>query len=145
MLLFRVLDPTTSAPPMWITPGGGLDPGEDLVTAAVRELREETGMAVTAEQLGAPVAVSRGDWEFRGQPLYSEDYCFALRCPAFEIDDSGWTGIERELHNGWRWMMCDEIDALDEFVFPEGLTGVVRDVIAGVTFAEPVELPRTSV
>jgi 8-oxo-dGTP pyrophosphatase MutT (NUDIX family) len=145
VLLFRVADPTTSAPPVWITPGGGVDPGEDLLATAVRELREETGLVVTPEELGAPVAVSRGDWEFRGQPLTSDDWHFVLRCPAFEFDASGWTDLEREVHSEGRWLTPAEIDALEETVFPEGLSALVRDVIAGVVFTAPVELPWTSV
>lgn len=30
---------------LWGTPGGGLDPGEDFLTAARRELHEETGLS----------------------------------------------------------------------------------------------------
>src|SRR5688572_18336990 len=42
LLLFR-FEPGNQ-PPLWATPGGGLEPGEDFPEGARRELREETGL-----------------------------------------------------------------------------------------------------
>lgn len=33
--------------PIWVLPGGGIDPGETPETAAVREVKEETGLTVS--------------------------------------------------------------------------------------------------
>jgi 8-oxo-dGTP pyrophosphatase MutT (NUDIX family) len=49
----RVLLGHATRSPRWDIPKGEAEPGEDFVMAAVRELREETGLVVRAEELVA--------------------------------------------------------------------------------------------
>jgi 8-oxo-dGTP pyrophosphatase MutT (NUDIX family) len=144
VLLFQFDDPLEDNQSAWITPGGGVEDGESLGQAACRELREETGRIARPGDLGRAVAVSRGSWEFRGQPLYSEDWFFVWRVPAFEPDATGWTALEREVHCGWRWWTAAELDGTAEIVFPAGLGGLVRALGGGAVPPEPVVLPWTT-
>lgn len=145
VLLFRVVDPLDPRPPVWITPGGGTEPGKSLVETARRELHEETGIDVTVESLGEPVGVTRGEWTFRGEPLLSEDWFFALRHQRFEPSSDGWEELEHVLHHSWRWWTPEELDAPHEAVTPDGLAGLARAFARGALPDRPVELPWVAV
>ena len=145
VLLFRVADPLDNKPPVWITPGGGVEAGESISEAASRELKEETGLIASPADLGHPVAVGRREWEFRGTRLYSEDWYFALRTTAFEPDDTNWTDLERGLHRGWQWWTNLALESTVEVVIPAGLADLARTLCSGEASAEPAVLPWTSV
>ena len=140
-LLFCVDDPQTDAPIEWITPGGGVEPGEELSQAACQELLEETGLIATPDDLGPPVAWTEGDWEWRGAPVHSVDTYFILEVDAFEPQLGAHDEIEKEVRSGHRWWSCEELDSPSESVVPGGLASVVRDFRANGRPAEPVHLP----
>lgn len=70
-------------PGRWGYPGGDLEPGEGFIAAAVRELEEETGLAVDPARLD-----SLGVRRFRSETCGGDDEfeLFAVRMPVGEDD-----------------------------------------------------------
>jgi 8-oxo-dGTP pyrophosphatase MutT (NUDIX family) len=141
VLLFLVRDPVDPKPPLWVTPGGGINPGETLNEAAARELSEETGLVIDSAELGDPVATCRGEWTFRGQPLYSVETYFAWRTDRFDLSTEGWEPLEHEVHAAWKWWTIEEIDSTNERVLPALLAEVARSIVRGTIEPCPIELP----
>jgi 8-oxo-dGTP pyrophosphatase MutT (NUDIX family) len=119
-LLFHGADPDRpELGTWWFTPGGGLDPGEDLETAARREVLEETGFGVA--ELGPPVLQRVAEFTFEGQRYVQDETFFLVRVPTFDVDDSRWTDIERRSVLDYRWWTVEELLTTSQTVYPAEL------------------------
>ncbi|MEV0252325.1 NUDIX domain-containing protein [Nocardia sp. NPDC050712] len=143
VLLFRFTPPPPFEPATgWLTPGGGLDPGESVADGAVRELFEETGYRIERAQLSPVVAVSAGQWSSAEGTVYdATDSYFFVRTGVFEVDISGHEELERNALSGHRWWGLPELRATPDRVFPLGLAGLLERLLAGDIPDEPLRLP----
>ena len=116
-------DPELGLEPRWLTPGGGIDAGESLHEAAVRELLEETGLKVSQEELGELWWQTSGRWDWSDGIHYQTytDSIFLLRVDDFELSNDLWTPEEHRDILESRWWNVSELIASGERVGPHGL------------------------
>ena len=128
----------------WLTPGGGVHPGELLPEAAARELREETGIIAGPDELGPAVAYSEGQWSADGQVFDARDSYFWLRVADTTVDTSHQEELERSVMLGHRWWTVDELATTGELVYPIGLAGLMEALLGRGRPASPIRLPWRS-
>jgi 8-oxo-dGTP pyrophosphatase MutT (NUDIX family) len=130
VLLLRGFDPAQPEHRYWFTVGGGLDDGESMLEAAVRELFEETGLRLTVDDLTGPVWRETTRFPFDGQWYVQEQEFFLARTPdhGFEVDSSGLNEVERASVDGSAWWSPEDLDATAEQFYPTDLATVLRTV-----------------
>ncbi|MDQ3325063.1 MAG: NUDIX domain-containing protein [Actinomycetota bacterium] len=111
----------------WALPAGHVEAGESVVAAAVREVREETGLAIRAEDL-LPLTTVHRTVRGGGPIEQRADMFFAT---------SAWVGdpqvMEPVKNAGWRWWPLSEVVAgLDAPCVPHELDVLQRVAVHGL-------------
>lgn len=142
LLLFRDSDPGLNpVPTFWITPGGGVDPGEADLEAAVREVEEETGLVISQDDLVGPIAERVVVHGYSDVVTTQEERFWFVRCAPFEVSTAGHTEEELAKMTVHRWWTRAELEVTAEEVWPRALLRIWDAVEPGDTAAgEPLAL-----
>jgi 8-oxo-dGTP pyrophosphatase MutT (NUDIX family) len=132
VLLIRGHDVDQPDRSWWFTVGGGIDDGEDPATAAVREVREETGIVLGLRDLVGPVFTRSAVFDFFAEHCRQDEVIYLARVPASALSAehrSGWTELELDVIDEVRWWSLDELERVEIEVFPETLVSLVRGLL----------------
>jgi len=103
---------------VWEPPGGGIEPGEEPVEAALREWHEETGLA--GLRLEAEGTLVGRDTYWAGRHLVADEWFFVGRVAGTpSLAPGGLTASEQVELLGWEWLRLDELPLLDVEVVPD--------------------------
>lgn len=131
VLLFKFLhkDGALAGRNYWATPGGGLEDGETFHVAAIRELREETGIQVNTVK--GPVADRRFSMLLpSGETVLAVEQYFVVHAENLVLSGSEWTLHETQVMADHHWWSAPELRSTGETVWPEALVEMLVD--AGV-------------
>lgn len=123
----------------WFLPGGGVEDGETLREAAVREIREETGIDIG----GLPIthlAYAEGDGTVGDLAGPMRDDVFAVTTHATAVVTDGMEAYERGALDRFRWWSPADLLELDEPVFPLGIAETLARFAAADGWPAPVRL-----
>jgi len=128
LLLVLIEDPNLDTPRFWITPGGGVEPGESFEAGAIRELWEETGIVAP---LGPCIWTRRRIVRFGGQRLDFDERFYLVRVASATVSTSNVTEWESVVLTDYRWWTLPQLQATDEVLGPRGLASLFAPILAG--------------
>jgi 8-oxo-dGTP pyrophosphatase MutT (NUDIX family) len=143
VLLFRTRD--IAHPDLglwWELPGGGLDEGETYLEAAVREIREEAGLAIDPGSVGPPSWRRTASFRHRQVRHVQDEVVVTAQLAATgpDIDVSGRLDYEHEDYVAFLWWPVERIVTSRERFYPGRLPALITPFLAGDEIDEPFEL-----
>ena len=124
---------------VWLTPGGGIHPGEDDLTALHREVWEETGLRLPND---LPLIWRREHtYPLRDEQVrQSEDIYFARVARFAPTSANNPAQGEADIFREFRWWSLDEIRASRELFVPKGFADLLENAIIQGPPRQPVTL-----
>ncbi|RKE21374.1 NUDIX hydrolase [Streptomyces sp. TLI_171] len=138
VLLLHGTDPATPGTDWWITPGGGIEPGESPAEAAGRELAEEIGLA--GVEWGPLIAYGTVRFSFRGRDYEQEQLFHLARTTRTEVSLTESGADEHALLLAARWWTMGELRTTGETIYPRQLAALVEQVLTEGPPEPPVRL-----
>ena len=138
VLMLRGHDVDQAERSWWFTPGGGIEPGEEPLAAAVREVAEESGIVLDPAAVVGPVLSRSAVFDFLARHVRQDETFYLARLPQSPeelgaLADDGWTAVERATLDEVRWFGLDELAALAATgaeVYPARLAEVLGPLVA---------------
>ncbi|MDT0267473.1 NUDIX domain-containing protein [Streptomyces sp. DSM 44915] len=136
LLLLCGRDPRQPGARWWFTVGGGVEPAESELAAAVREVREETGLTLPVARLGPVVWTRQALFSVDGQGFDQYEEYRLARVTAAEA--RGMNIRTEEARYGYHWWSTAELATTTETVRPKRMARLLPDVLAN---ADPERRP----
>jgi 8-oxo-dGTP pyrophosphatase MutT (NUDIX family) len=111
VLLLRGCDPAVPDEHYWFTIGGAVEEGESLPEAAIRELREETGIVAESSNLSEPFHRGTQRFSWGGYDIVNDSTFFALELADAEVTFDGLEEAEVGTIFEARWWQPDDLAA----------------------------------
>ena len=122
----------------WYMVGGGIEPGEDVLTAAKREVFEETGITSDKVNFGPIVWYGELDLIVNGVLMHLEQQFIVAHTEIVEFNTENFEENERETVERLAWRSLDEIKNAAEIVYPCVLAENLPNIIDGNFPSEPL-------
>ncbi|MBF2715455.1 NUDIX domain-containing protein [Agrobacterium vitis] len=139
LIRYRNTDRSGVDNPCWTTTGGGIEPGETIIEAALREITEETGLVDV--RFGPVVWYGEdsrrsGDWG-----ITFKEHFIVAHSTSESLSNVQWTRHEHNQILEMRWWSIQEIENSSDVIYPIDLHRFMKPIFDGDYPIKLFEIP----